>query len=331
MNERTAIRLDAVSKRFRLWKRGPKGAWWRRQRDTKVALKPLDLEVAAGGVTGIIGPNGSGKSTLIRILGTLLTPDSGSASVFGLDVVDDAAAVRRHINRVSVEASFFKEMSPWENILYAARLYGSGGDGTRQRVETILERLGLPLDTLDKPMKQLSRGQQQKVAIARSFLTSPSLLLMDEPTTGLDPRSKREVQDLVSSIRRDRAATVLLFTHDRQAREGPCRRLIGTGVRRDVVGGLSAQFQGPGDGVVGRGLQDGESRRHRPGKGDLVDTVAGRQGRARLPTTAHHIEDAAREPGLAGELSQPDDAQAGLGGGLRHNGVSARQGRRDPA
>jgi ABC-2 type transport system ATP-binding protein len=128
-------------------------------------------------------------------------------------VVSQPDAVRRHINRVSVEASFFKEMSPWENMLYAARLYGSGGEGTRARVEASLERLGLPLDTLDKPMKQLSRGQQQKVAIARSFLTTPSLLLMDEPTTGLDPRSKREVQELVRSIRRDRAAAAAFMSY----------------------------------------------------------------------------------------------------------------------
>ncbi|HEY8677167.1 MAG TPA: ABC transporter ATP-binding protein [Candidatus Dormibacteraeota bacterium] len=199
---------------------------WNKTRSAKVALDAVSLQVDSGAITGILGANGSGKSTLIRILATLLTPDAGTASVFGYDVVRQAAAVRRHINRVSVEASFFKEMSPWENILYAARLYGSGGEGTRGRVETILERLGLPLDTLDRPMKQLSRGQQQKVAIARSFLTSPSLLLMDEPTTGLDPRSKREVQELVTSIRRDRAATVLLCTHDLQEAEVMCDRVI---------------------------------------------------------------------------------------------------------
>jgi len=214
MNERTAIRLQAVAKRFRLWKRRSDGAWWRPERDLKVALKPLDLEVTAGGVTAIIGPNGSGKSTLIRILGTLLTPDSGSASVFGLDVVADAPAVRRHINRVSVEASFFKELSCWENMLYAARLYGSADARTRTRVEDLIGRLGLSADTLDRPMKQLSRGQQQKVSIARSFMTTPSLLLLDEPTTGLDPRSKREVQELLVRMHSEREVTVLLCTHD---------------------------------------------------------------------------------------------------------------------
>jgi len=190
-----------------------------------VALEELDLTVEAGGVTGILGPNGSGKSTLIRILGTLLTPDSGKATVFGWDVVAQPLSVRRHINRVSVEAAFFKELSPWENLLYAARLYGGTGR-TRREVVAILERLGLPADTIDQPMKQLSRGQQQKVAIARSFLTAPSLLLMDEPTTGLDPRSKKEVQALLAVLRAEREVTVLLCTHDMEEAAALCDRVL---------------------------------------------------------------------------------------------------------
>src|ERR671935_20279 len=220
-----AVEMTGIGKRFRV--RKPAG--WRffgRAFEDKVALHDIDLEVEAGKITGILGANGSGKSTLIRILATLLTPDEGTASVFGFDVVTEADRVRRHVNRVSVEASFFKEMSPWENMLYAARLYGSGGSGTRTNVEAILKRLGLPLDTLDRPMKQLSRGQQQKVAIARSYMTAPSLLLMDEPTTGLDPRSKREVQDLLRMLRTERAATVLLCTHDLQEAEAVCDRVV---------------------------------------------------------------------------------------------------------
>jgi ABC-2 type transport system ATP-binding protein len=221
-----AVEVEGISKLFGEAVRPHRLLPWRKAKTPKLALDHVSLQVDSGRITGILGANGSGKSTLIRILATLLTPDAGTASVFGYDVVRQPAQVRRHINRVSVEASFFKEMSPWENMLYAARLYGSGGEGTRDRVESMLDRLGLPLDTLDKPMKQLSRGQQQKVAIGRSFLTSPSLLLMDEPTTGLDPRSKREVQELVRSIRRDRAATVLLCTHDLQEAEVLCDRVL---------------------------------------------------------------------------------------------------------
>jgi len=251
-----AVEVDGISKRFGQAGRVRRLMPWRTVKPPKLALDQVCLHVDTGRITGILGANGSGKSTLIRILATLLTPDAGRASVFGYDVVTQAAEVRRHINRVSVEASFFKEMSPWENMLYAARLYGSGGEGTRGRVEAMLERLGLPLDTLDKPMKQLSRGQQQKVAIARSFLTSPSLLLMDEPTTGLDPRSKREVQDLVTSIRRDRAATVLLCTHDLQEAEVLCDRVVVIDQGRVLAEGTPAELIRSHAGPDGGSLED---------------------------------------------------------------------------
>ena len=221
-----AIRLQGVTKSFRHREREAGAPWWRRDWKDKVALHELDLVVEAGGVTGILGPNGSGKSTLIRILGTLLTPDAGKAMVFGWDVVAEPLAVRRHVNRVSVEAAFFKELSPWENMLYAARLYGGGAGGTRKQVTELLDRLGLPMDTVDQPMKALSRGQQQKVAIARSFLTAPSLLLMDEPTTGLDPRSKKEVQGLLHMLRAEHDVTVLLCTHDMDEAAALCDRVL---------------------------------------------------------------------------------------------------------
>src|SRR6184192_4963506 len=161
-----AIELHKVQKGFRRREREPGAPWWRRSWKDKVALEELSLVIEAGGITGILGPNGSGKSTLIRILGTLLTPDAGTAKVFGCDVVTDALKVRRHVNRVSVEAAFFKELSPWENMVYASRLYGNTSRGTRRRVVEILDLLGLSKDVVDQPMKQLSRGQQQKVAIA---------------------------------------------------------------------------------------------------------------------------------------------------------------------
>src|SRR2546430_16273609 len=138
-----AIEIQGVRKAFRRREREAGAPWWRREWKEKVALHELDLRVDAGGVTGILGPNGSGKSTLIRILGTLLTPDVGTAKVFGWDVVTDALQVRRHVNRVSVEAAFFKELSPWENMVYASRLYGNNSRGTRRRVVEILEVLGL--------------------------------------------------------------------------------------------------------------------------------------------------------------------------------------------
>src|SRR2546425_8453528 len=221
-----AVEVEDISKRFGDARRPSRLMPWRKVKKPKLALDQVSLHVQVGRITGILGANGSGKSTLIRILATLLTPDEGTASVFGYDVVSQADAVRRHINRVSVEAAFFKELSPWENMLYAARLYGRDATGTREKVVEILDKLGLARDTLDQPMKQLSRGQQQKVAIARSFLTAPSLLLMDEPTTGLDPRSKKEVQSLLQMLRGEREVTVLLCTHDMDEAAELCDRVL---------------------------------------------------------------------------------------------------------
>src|SRR5256714_12865934 len=128
-----AIEIHGVRKAFGRREREAGAPWWKRERKEKVALHALDLVVERGGITGVLGPNGSGKSTLIRILGTLLTPDAGTARVFGADVVTEALEVRRHVNRVSVEAAFFKELSPWENMVYASRLYGNTSRGTRRR------------------------------------------------------------------------------------------------------------------------------------------------------------------------------------------------------
>ncbi len=178
------------------------------------AVDDVTLEVRRGEIYGLLGANGSGKSTLIRMFSTLLEPDGGRVRVFGLDVGADELAVKRLINRVSVEASFFKKLSAMENLVYAGRLYGLAPDAVRTRAREILRRLGIPEDRMVEPLEKLSRGMQQKVAIARAFLSAPMLLLLDEPTTGLDIRSKREVQTFVRDLRDEHDATIVLTTHD---------------------------------------------------------------------------------------------------------------------
>ena len=190
-----------------------------------VAVDKVSFDVEEGEIFGVLGPNGSGKSTLIRLIATLLLPDSGAIQVFGHDVVAEAFEVQRLINRVSVEASFFKKLSPMENLLYGARLYGLGGREIRQRVEEILLRLGLEKRAIYKPMEEMSRGMQQKVAIARALLSRPRLLLMDEPTTGLDPRSKREVQAVIRELNQESGTTILLSTHDMLEADNLCDRI----------------------------------------------------------------------------------------------------------
>ncbi len=180
----------------------------------RVALDGVSFTLERGETVAILGQNGSGKSTLVRLLSTLLLPDGGSARIFGHDVVAEHRAVRRLVNRVSVEASFFKKMSAAENLSYAARYYGMTAKQTRREIPVLLTRVGFPSDRRDEPMENLSRGMQQKVALARALLTSPVLLLLDEPTTGLDPRSKLEVQDFIREIRTSHDSTILLCTHD---------------------------------------------------------------------------------------------------------------------
>jgi ABC-2 type transport system ATP-binding protein len=185
----------------------------------------VSFTIARGECVAILGQNGSGKSTLVRLLSTLLLLDGGSARVFGHDVAREERAVRRLVNRVSVEASFFKRMSARENLSYAARFYGMAPAETRERVPQILARVGFPLERDSAPMEDLSRGMQQKVALARALLTSPTLLLLDEPTTGLDPRSKREVQAFIGEVRRTHDTTVLLCTHDMAEAEALAERV----------------------------------------------------------------------------------------------------------
>lgn len=190
-----------------------------------IAVDHVSFTVEKGEIFGVLGPNGGGKSTLIRLISTLLLPDSGKVYVFGLDVEKQPREVQKMINRVSVEASFFKKLSPMENLLYGARLYGLDGKQTRKQVLEILTRLGLEKRSIYSPMEEMSRGMQQKVAIARALLSHPQLLLLDEPTTGLDPRSKREVQAVVQELRKEYGTTILLTTHDMNEAEMLCDRI----------------------------------------------------------------------------------------------------------
>jgi len=189
------------------------------------AVDHVSFDVAGGEVFGVLGPNGSGKSTLIRLMATLLLPDEGQVLVFGRDPVREPMVVRRLINRVSVEAAFFKKLSPMENLIYGARLYGLDAGPARREIRQILDRLGLPQASIGKPMEEMSRGMQQKVAIARALLSRPAVLLLDEPTTGLDPRSKLEVQAVVRELREQHGTTILLTTHDMAEADGLCDRL----------------------------------------------------------------------------------------------------------
>jgi len=178
------------------------------------ALKGVSFYVRVGETYGLLGPNGSGKSTLIRILSTLLTADGGRVQMMGHPLPKGEQALRRLMGRVSVDAAFYKKLSPRENLLYAAQLYGLEPRQAEQRAMEILEQLGLESRRFGDPIEEMSRGMQQKIAIARALLINPPLLLLDEPTTGLDPRSRRDVQAFLEDLRTREGTTILLTTHD---------------------------------------------------------------------------------------------------------------------
>jgi ABC-2 type transport system ATP-binding protein len=227
-----ALHLEHVSKTFLVG----------RKKKPVTAIDDVSMSVARGEIYGVLGANGSGKSTLIRLLSTLLTLDRGRATVFGHDVEQDEMAVKRLINRVSVDAAFFKKLSPYENLSFAARLYGLQAGAARAESVRILARLGIAEKRMGNPIEQMSRGMQQKVAIARALLTSPTLLLLDEPTTGLDPRSKLEVQAFIEEVRQAHDATILLTTHDMNEADRLCDRIAildrGRLVAEDTPDGL---------------------------------------------------------------------------------------------
>jgi ABC-2 type transport system ATP-binding protein len=168
--------------------------------------------------------------------------------VFGHDIKREEMAVKRLINRVSVDAAFFKKLSPMENLLFAARLYGLDAGRARRETVEILGRLGIAEKRVGRPVEQMSRGMQQKVAIARALLTSPSLLLLDEPTTGLDPRSKLDVQAFIEELRTTHDASIVLTTHDLAEAERLCGRITilndGRVVAEDTPAGLKGLVDG---------------------------------------------------------------------------------------
>ena len=209
-----ALELKNVEKSFK-----------KRRGEMVRALDSVSLAVGRGEMVGILGPNGSGKSTLVRVVSTLVIPDAGSVEVFGTDAVRHPKQVQRSMNRVSVEASFFKKLSAMENLLYGAKLYGVTAGEAKPRIKEILDNIGFAHKRALEPMEHLSRGMQQKIALARALLTSPILMLLDEPTTGLDPRSKRDVQAFIRRIRGTHDSSILLCTHDMDEAEELCDRV----------------------------------------------------------------------------------------------------------
>ncbi|MBI4460139.1 MAG: ATP-binding cassette domain-containing protein [Acidobacteria bacterium] len=176
------------------------------------ALREISLEVQAGEIFGLLGPNGGGKTTLLRILCTLLAPTSGRAAIFGLDVARQPQEVRRRIGMVFQAENVDGKLTSAENLRHQGHLYGLRGKNLKQRIQQVLTRVGLD-DRRDDLVETLSGGLRRRLEIAKGLLHQPGLLLLDEPSTGLDPGIRRGLWEYLSLLRNQEGVTILLTTH----------------------------------------------------------------------------------------------------------------------
>lgn len=178
----------------------------------RVALQGVSFAVSPGEVFGLLGPNGGGKTTLFRVLATLLPPDEGRARVFGLDAMRDSAEIRRRIGVVFQNQSLDRRLTAAENLVHQGHLYGLRGAELRRRMDLVLELTGLT-PRRDHVVDTLSGGLRRRVELAKALLHQPDLLLLDEPSTGVDPRARLDFWEYLQKLRRDSGVTILLTTH----------------------------------------------------------------------------------------------------------------------
>ena len=211
------------------------------------AVDGLSLTVEPGTVFGLLGPNGAGKSTTVKILTTLSRPDSGSAMVAGHDVLRQPALTRLAIGLVSQRSAIDPEATGRENLALQGRLYGLGGHGLAVRISELLERFGLT-EAADRIARTYSGGMQRKLDVAMGLVHRPSVLFLDEPTTGLDPEARAELWAEISRLTRDDGLTILLTTHYLEEADRLARRLAIVDHGRIVAEGtpdaLKAELQG---------------------------------------------------------------------------------------
>jgi len=272
------------------------------------AVAGVDLAVPRGSVYGVLGPNGAGKTTTIRMLATLLPPDGGSARVLGHDVVGDADAVRGLVSLTGQMASVDDELTGRENLILLARLLGFRGRAARERADELLEAFGLE-DAATRLVKNYSGGMRRRLDIAASIVVTPELMFLDEPTTGLDPRSRNQVWDIVRALAAQ-GTTVLLCTQYLDEADQLAERIAVIDRGRVIAEGTPAQLKASvGEGALHVRLLDPEARAE---AADLLARVVGRDVELEADPAALSVRvdhaDAASE--AIAELSRAD---VGLG------------------
>ncbi len=221
---KASINVQEVEKTYISYERH---GFLRRRKKIIKALKGVSFKVKKGEVFGLLGPNGAGKTTLIKIITTLLLPDRGTVYVLGHDVIKEPEEVRKHIGAVlSVERGFFWKLTGRENLKYFGMLRGLHGSFLKKRIEELLELVGLKqLGGADKLYEEYSLGMKARLALARALLSDPPILLLDEPTLGLDPHAARQIRDLIVDFAHKSGKTILLTTHNMFEAELICDRI----------------------------------------------------------------------------------------------------------
>jgi ABC-2 type transport system ATP-binding protein len=258
------------------------------------AVDALDLEVVTGTVVSLLGPNGAGKTTMVRMLATLLRPDGGSARIAGHDVVSEAEEVRRVISLTGQFAALDKNLTARENLTLMARLRGHGRGAARAIADELIERFDVG-EFRDRLVKNLSGGQRRRVDLAAGLIDKPQLLVLDEPTTGLDPRSRQVVWSTVRELVAE-GVTLLLTTQYLEEADALADRVVLIDHGREIAAGTPAQLKAQvGEQRVDVVAPDGASLERLTGAldGRFEIAVAREQRTISIPAPAE-VEDLAR-------------------------------------
>jgi daunorubicin resistance ABC transporter ATP-binding subunit len=269
-----------------------------------VALDGLDLQVEAGTVFGLLGPNGAGKTTLVRILATLLEPTAGRAEVLGHDVVSEPLAVRRRIGLAGQFAAVDAELTGRENVEMIARLYRLPAAEARRRTGEVLERFGL-VNAADRRVSTYSGGMRRRLDLAAGLIGRPPVVLLDEPTTGLDPRSRQQLWRIVDELRQE-GTTVLLTTQYLDEADRLAEQIAVVDQGRIAAQGTPSQLKGAIGGNV-LSVRVADPAALPAAAAALADLGTGEQ--PRVDAADGEIRLAVADPGASAEALRRLDAQ----------------------